>query len=268
MWFLYVLRCTNDALYTGITTDVERRFEEHRAGQGARYTRQYPPEELLAVWPYPDRSQASSAEHAFKQLSRMEKLSRIEERRPLVGAPFDFERFEDHRSYRFCPRCGGALTPLQVGQERVPVCTVCGRRNYVNAKPAAGMLLLREGRVLLVHRNLEPYLGYWDIPGGFLQEEELPAAGALREVAEETGLRAHIVDFLGFYMDHYDYQGDRYAILNIYFVGAAEGEPTAGDDADGWRWFPLDDLPEQVAFEHAGRVLADLCRWADGRAER
>ena len=268
MWFLYVLRCSNDALYTGITTDVERRVEEHRLGEGARYTRQHPPVELLAVWPYPDRSEATKAELAFKCLSRAGKLSKIEERRPFMGAPFDFERFDDHRSYRFCPRCGGSLSPRQVGEDLVPVCTVCGRRNYVNAKPAAGMLILREGRVLLVHRNLEPYLGYWDIPGGFLQEEELPETAALREVVEETGLRARVVDFLGFYGDHYDYQGDRYAILNIYFVGAAEGEPTPGDDADGWRWFPLDDLPEQIAFEHAARVLDDLRRWVEGREEK
>ncbi len=73
-WQLYVLRCADGSLYTGITTDLERRLSEHRAGKGARYTRGRLPLRCEASWSYPDRSSASRAEAAFKRLRRPAKL--------------------------------------------------------------------------------------------------------------------------------------------------------------------------------------------------
>ncbi|UTH75608.1 GIY-YIG nuclease family protein [Chromobacterium sp. IIBBL 290-4] len=68
-WFLYVLRCESGTLYTGVSTDVARRFRQHQAGKGARYTRLNPPRAIELVIEYPDRSSALKAEYAFKQLS-------------------------------------------------------------------------------------------------------------------------------------------------------------------------------------------------------
>jgi putative endonuclease len=68
-WFLYVLECKDGSLYTGIAVNVEKRFAAHVAGKGARYTRSRKPERILAVQSFPDRSTASKAEYALKQLS-------------------------------------------------------------------------------------------------------------------------------------------------------------------------------------------------------
>ena len=68
-WYVYLLECRDGSIYTGIATDVERRFAEHAAGKGARDTRSRPPLRLLARFQYPDRSTASRAEYAIKQLS-------------------------------------------------------------------------------------------------------------------------------------------------------------------------------------------------------
>jgi len=76
-WFLYVIECADGSLYTGIATDVEARYAAHAAGKGARYTRSHPPVKLLMSEPHPDRSSASKAEHAFKQLSAAEKRRRV-----------------------------------------------------------------------------------------------------------------------------------------------------------------------------------------------
>jgi len=78
-YWLYVLRCADDTLYTGITTDLRRRVTEHQMGQGARYTRGRRPIWLVGAAPYPDRSAALRAEAAFKRLSRSRKLDRLEE---------------------------------------------------------------------------------------------------------------------------------------------------------------------------------------------
>ncbi|AWV07919.1 GIY-YIG nuclease family protein [Marilutibacter maris] len=68
-WFVYLLECRGGRIYTGIATDVERRYAEHLAGKGARFTRAWPPERVLARFRYPDRAAASRAEHAIKKLS-------------------------------------------------------------------------------------------------------------------------------------------------------------------------------------------------------
>jgi len=72
--FVYVLRCRDGSLYTGYTNDVERRLQAHQAGRGARYTRGRLPVELAAFWVFPTKQTAMSAEHAFKQLNRSQKL--------------------------------------------------------------------------------------------------------------------------------------------------------------------------------------------------
>ena len=69
-WFLYLLECANGSYYAGITTDVQARFMAHQAGKGARYTRANPPLRIVAQAAYPDRSTASKAEWALKQLPR------------------------------------------------------------------------------------------------------------------------------------------------------------------------------------------------------
>jgi putative endonuclease len=71
--FVYLLRCADDSLYCGWTTDVDRRLREHRAGTASRYTRGRLPVELAAVIPATDRSAALREEWRVKRLSRSAK---------------------------------------------------------------------------------------------------------------------------------------------------------------------------------------------------
>jgi putative endonuclease len=75
MWILYILECESGAYYTGITTDLERRFNEHLAGVGARYTRANPPIRILAIKQFLSRSEASRAEALVKRLPKQDKLA-------------------------------------------------------------------------------------------------------------------------------------------------------------------------------------------------
>ena len=82
-WYIYVLQCADGTLYAGITTDLNRRVEEHNAGpRGARYTRARRPVTLKESWALPDRSAAARAEAAFKRLTRAQKLAVMEGCRP------------------------------------------------------------------------------------------------------------------------------------------------------------------------------------------
>jgi len=77
-WKLYMLRCGDGSLYTGISTDVARRLEEHRSGKGAKYTRSRGPLELAYVEECGDHSAALKRELEIKAMTRGEKLKLIE----------------------------------------------------------------------------------------------------------------------------------------------------------------------------------------------
>jgi ADP-ribose pyrophosphatase YjhB (NUDIX family) len=92
------------------------------------------------------------------------------------------------RAVHFCPACGHPVElRLAFGQMR-PVCPSCGRIHFDDPKVAAGVLVIRDGKVLLVRRALEPQQGRWTLPAGFVDAGEDPRLAAARECNEETGL--------------------------------------------------------------------------------
>lgn len=68
-WYVYLLECRDGSLYTGITVDIERRWQQHLSGSGARYTRSHPPLRLLGYCQCEGRAEASRREYAIKQLT-------------------------------------------------------------------------------------------------------------------------------------------------------------------------------------------------------
>ena len=83
-WYLYILRCKDNTLYTGITTDVEKRLEAHRSGKGAKYTRGRAPLELVY------RENCGSHSDALKREAEVKKLSR-QAKELLVKSQVDSE---------------------------------------------------------------------------------------------------------------------------------------------------------------------------------
>ncbi|OGK08114.1 MAG: hypothetical protein A2W80_04575 [Candidatus Riflebacteria bacterium GWC2_50_8] len=76
-WWLYIVECADNSLYTGITNDIERRMAKHNEGTASRYTRARTPVKLVYREPHPDRSSASRRELEVKRLARDEKLALI-----------------------------------------------------------------------------------------------------------------------------------------------------------------------------------------------
>lgn len=81
MWFVYVLRCSDRSLYTGVTTDVKRRIEEHNDGRGARYTRSRCPVKLVYREKATDRGAALRREYEIKRMTVERKLELVARRR-------------------------------------------------------------------------------------------------------------------------------------------------------------------------------------------
>ncbi|MGH8991581.1 MAG: NUDIX hydrolase [Acidimicrobiia bacterium] len=167
----------------------------------------------------------------------------------------------------FCSTCGARLpAPPPV------TCPTCGAEHYRNAKPCAGALVMSGGKLLLMRRAHEPWLDHWDIPGGFCEVDEHPAATAAREVREETGLDVVITGFLGLWLDGYPdpaRTGQPATTLNAYYHavpvdGAPAGEADPAEVTEV-AWFEPDALPAPIAFPaHALRVLE---AWQDAVSE-
>ena len=98
----------------------------------------------------------------------------------------------------FCSHCGQSLViEIPVG-DHAPrhVCHGCGTIHYQNPKLVVGSVPEFEGRILLCKRGIEPRLGYWAIPGGFLENGETLEAGAAREAQEEAHIDVEIGSLL------------------------------------------------------------------------
>lgn len=152
--------------------------------------------------------------------------------------------------WRFCPRCGKTLTP----QEKSVVCPSCGAGFWANPVPGAQALVERDGRVLLGRRRHDPSAGLWDIPGGFVDEDEHPIGALRRELREETGLEIEPTEFLGVWMQPY---WDRTVLCLTWLARPTGGAERAGDDLVELRWFAPSELPapEELAFETFVEIL-------------
>lgn len=153
----------------------------------------------------------------------------------------------------YCGVCGGELVHHADGPD---ICADCGRPTYADPKVAAACIITIDDGLLLVKRAIEPQIGKWSFPSGYVNRGEDVEAAAVREVVEETHLIARVNWLVGVYST----QGHP-VVLTVYDATAIGGEMAAGEETSDVGLFPLDGLPE-LAFEHDDAVLRD---W---RAER
>jgi ADP-ribose pyrophosphatase YjhB (NUDIX family) len=168
------------------------------------------------------------------------------------------------KRYTRCPVCGA---PFARRSPDVLVCGECNFHLWLGSKPAVGAVLLRtiEGRkcVLLARRAIDPYRGMWDLPGGFLGNGERPEDGLVREIREELGVAATAPKLLA--TDIAEYPRDdiaeeaRFVLTLFYECEIPDGAVLLpADDVAEAVWFPLDALPDDIAFDCNKRILASL----------
>jgi len=108
-------------------------------------------------------------------------------------------------------------------------------------------VIVREGRIVLIRRNNEPYKGMWALPGGFAEANETAERCCEREAHEETGLSVKAKKLIGIFSD--PGRDPRGTIAGAYICELIGGELKGGDDAKEAKWFPLEGLPA-LAFDH------------------
>jgi len=159
-----------------------------------------------------------------------------------------------------CPHCATI-------DEQPLVCERCGWRWYANPKPAAAVLLERDGdgrdpSILLLRRAVEPGFGAWDLPAGYLDPGESFEAAARRETLEEAGIQVHLLALAGAY---HSPAGN--AVTVVYRARASEAAPSVRTDFESSEhaWVPrsaIDQWVPRMAFPSMASAIAD---WAAGR---
>jgi 8-oxo-dGTP diphosphatase len=166
---------------------------------------------------------------------------------------------------RYCPLCGAPL-----GRERLPpdhreqaVCTRCRFVFYLNPKLVAGTVPMRDGRVLLTRRAIDPAKGKWTFPGGFVDFGERTMDAAVRETLEETGIEVSITGLLGVY----SYPDS--PVIVVYRAAVTGGTLTTCAENDAVEWIspaniPWPDLAFPSTRDALSELLAGLGRMAPG----
>jgi len=166
---------------------------------------------------------------------------------------------------RFCPLCGGPLTHRVVGPDRRerPTCSTCDFVYYLHPKVVAATIPVRDGRVLLTRRGIEPSRGLWTFPGGYVDWGEDVASAARRETWEEVRLRLDLGGLVGIY----SYAEAPVVIVVYHAMVPPDAEAEANpDEVLEVEYFAPEEIPwDTLAFRSTREALQDWLGRAPGR---
>ena len=156
----------------------------------------------------------------------------------------------------YCPSCGSDhvswRVPADDNRER-HVCDACGEIHYQNPRNVAGCICEHEGRILLCRRAIEPRLGYWTVPAGFMENHETLAEAAARETEEEArAATADLALYAVFNLPHIS------QVYVMFRAAVPDGRAGAGPESLEVAWFREAELPwDELAFP----VVRESLRW-------
>jgi ADP-ribose pyrophosphatase YjhB (NUDIX family) len=163
---------------------------------------------------------------------------------------------DDSHGYQFCPRCGGSLERrvIKATEPTRLVCTRCTFVFYLDPKIAVGTIIrVSSGRIVLVRRAIEPGLGRWVFPGGYVDRGEPLTAAAVREAREECGLDVRLDGLVNVY----SYAG-RAPVIVVYAATALGGTLAPDEESSETAEFASDTIPwDMLAFRSTREGLRD-----------
>ncbi len=167
---------------------------------------------------------------------------------------------------QYCSQCGAPLVVRLIATEDRPR-LICDRGHilYVNPKVVVGVIPERRGKILLLKRAIEPRIGYWTFPGGFMEIDETTEECAAREAHEETSVHVRVLDLVGVFSRPGPHPGP--GVVSIVYRGTvASGRPQAGREALETRWFGPSEIPwDELAYETTRWALSAWSeRWGNG----
>lgn len=144
-------------------------------------------------------------------------------------------------------------------------CSNCGWVHYHNSRPTASAIIAKDRKVLLCKRASDPFKDKWDLPGGYLEEQESPEDGLRREMKEELGIEIETMTLIGvFGPAYYPFGGQEQWNTDIYYEVTTSDVPraTSHSDVEAVAWFDPDHLPD-MAFDTNVRAIEN---WKNAHA--
>ena len=154
----------------------------------------------------------------------------------------------------YCHRCGEILGEERVAGALRPKCGACGAVVFLDPKLAVVVVASQGSRILMVKRDIEPMMGRWSFPSGYVDRGEVVEEAAIREVREETNVEVSLDGLLGVYSSK-----GAPVVLVAYAASIVGGRPSAGDEAQAVKLFSADDLPP-LPFPTDPAIIADWRR--------
>jgi ADP-ribose pyrophosphatase YjhB (NUDIX family) len=160
-----------------------------------------------------------------------------------------------HVEFRYCPRCGGGLDKriVKANEPRRLVCQSCSFIFYQDPKVVAGTIFTLSGGIVLLKRGVEPAIGKWVFPGGYVDRGEAVHDAAIRETKEESNLDVKLSALLNVY----SYPRSANVIV-VYSAEVIGGTLAAADESVAAAAFKPDEIPwAELAFDSTRDALRD-----------
>ena len=128
--------------------------------------------------------------------------------------------------FRYCPRCGQALSLRPEGGRQRASCGACGFIHFSTFSLGVGGIVVRDNKVLFIRRGQDPGKGRWTIPGGYVEQDEPFEEAVVREVLEETGVRSEVIGLLAARNSLHERDSNVYLVFALKDLGG-------GPECDG-----------------------------------
>ncbi len=172
--------------------------------------------------------------------------------------------------FKYCPRCGHqgfAFDGIKAFN-----CSVCHFRFYINACGAVAVILeLPDGKIILTRRKYEPKMGFFDLPGGFVDANERVEDTVRREVMEELGISIQSLRYLTSFPNQYIYKGITYFTLDLAFVcptNDLSGMKPSDDVAEALSIYPSEIDYSTISFPSIVNILTEYIEDGSGLGRR
>lgn len=169
--------------------------------------------------------------------------------------------------YKYCPKCGSIYNGKEINHfsktKNKLTCKNCSFIFYNNPKPTVSAIISdKNGKILFTKRAIKPYLGWWDLPGGFINYGESAEKALRREIKEELGVEIEIKRFLGTFHEFYKNHGrknEKYSIIALVYLGQLRNDKIkVGDDVVMYNFFPFNKLPKKIAFPNQRKFIENF----------
>ncbi len=160
------------------------------------------------------------------------------------------------KELNYCWRCGSELVRRQDEGRRRYYCNTCEEFVYRNSVPVAGVFVIKRDKILLIKRGGEPNKGKWSYPAGYLEYDERPETGAVRELKEETNLdveESKLELITTIQLEH----PDKYVVGNAYAVSSenVKGDLNASDDALDARFWSIKEMKDNSGKLESKKII-------------